>query len=96
MRNSISKPALAILAGLAAALAACSSEAPDEGALTETELGDVDVIEGTISDDMIEPDAVNAEATEEAEEAAEADDDESETSEGDGAQSDAGQEDAAE
>ncbi|WP_164118933.1 hypothetical protein [Sphingorhabdus sp. Alg239-R122] len=72
MRKTLSlNPVIA--AGLSLSLIACSSQVPDEeGVLTETELGDVDVLEGTISDDMIQPDALSEAATEEAEALAEA------------------------
>ena len=39
-------------------LAACSDDTPASDMTTDTELGNVDIQEGTISDDMIEPDTI--------------------------------------
>ena len=54
------------------ALSACTGGEEGDDALSETELGNVDVQEGTISDDMIQPDSASEAATEAAEADAEA------------------------
>lgn len=46
------KPLLGALI-LSLALAACGDNAEGEGEATESELGDIDVLEGSVSDDMI-------------------------------------------
>ncbi|VWX57422.1 hypothetical protein [Sphingorhabdus sp. 109] len=47
------------VAAFALAISACSgSEAPDSGETTETRMDDVDVIDGTISDEMVDVDTI--------------------------------------
>ncbi|MEM1132229.1 MAG: hypothetical protein AAGH53_04775 [Pseudomonadota bacterium] len=50
---TIHKPALFTALFLPLALAACGGNAKGEGEATESELGDIDVLEGSVSDDMI-------------------------------------------
>ena len=52
------------------ALAACSGgeEAPEADNVTETQMNDVDVIDGTISDDMIDIDSQKEEVPEDGDE----------------------------
>lgn len=47
-------------------LSACSSDEEADDVLSETELGNVDVIEGTINDDMVQPDTIDVAAEEQA------------------------------
>ncbi|MEO9600956.1 hypothetical protein [Parasphingorhabdus sp.] len=57
-------PKMAAAAVLALSISACSdNEAPDAGDVTETQMDEVDVIDGTISDDMVDVDAMNDAAT---------------------------------
>lgn len=44
--------ALAACLALTIGVAACSNEPSDDDALTETQMGDVDTVEGTISDSL--------------------------------------------
>lgn len=54
-------PGLAAAAAVALTISACSgNEAPDANEVTETQMDDVDVIDGTISDDMIDVDTIRA------------------------------------
>ncbi|MEH6757795.1 MAG: hypothetical protein V7676_09800 [Parasphingorhabdus sp.] len=57
MTQLIKSSALAIFAF---SMTACSSDpaAPEENVVTETRMDEVDVIDGTISDDMVDVDAV--------------------------------------
>lgn len=66
--TKLSKIAAAALITLS--IAACSgNEAPDADSVTETQMDDVDVIDGTISDDMVDVDTIQkADATGEEEE----------------------------
>ena len=50
---------IALIPALALGVTACSddADAPEAGAVTETQMDDVDVIDGTISDDMVDVDA---------------------------------------
>lgn len=50
IRRSLSS--LLVIAGLTLGLSACSGKQSDEDALTETEMGDVDTVEGTINDSL--------------------------------------------
>ena len=78
-------------AAVALTISACSgNDAPDGGETTETRMDDIDVIDGTISDDMVdvdttkEIDATGAEdetKSEEEKESASADDKEKESAE---------------
>lgn len=53
---------LAVAAAVALTITACSgNEAPDENEVTETQMDDVDVIDGTISDEMVDVDTIKAE-----------------------------------
>jgi len=67
MRNINEKSRNLFIASLALAVSACSGGEAEDDALTETELGNIDVQEGTISDDMIQTDTSSAAATEAAE-----------------------------
>ncbi|ATW04661.1 hypothetical protein C8024_04445 [Sphingopyxis sp. BSNA05] len=50
---------IAAVAVAALAVSACSgNDAPDSGEVTETRMDDVDVIDGTISDDMVDVDTI--------------------------------------
>jgi hypothetical protein len=50
---------IATAAALALTISACSgNDAPDSGKVTETRMDDVDVIDGTISDDMVDVDTI--------------------------------------
>ncbi|MGB5484404.1 hypothetical protein [Parasphingorhabdus sp.] len=52
---------LAGAAALALTISACSgNDAPDANDVTETQMDDVDVIDGTISDDMVDVDTIKA------------------------------------
>lgn len=52
-------PSIAAAALMALTVAACSgSEAPDADEVTETQMDDVDVIDGTISDEMVDVDRI--------------------------------------
>ena len=54
-------PKLAAAAALGLAISACSgNDAPESEAVTETQMDDVDVIDGTISDDMVDVDTIKA------------------------------------
>lgn len=71
---------LAALSLLALAVTACSddSAAPEADAVTETKMDEVDVIDGTISDDMVDVDTQKSdsqteEATEDGDESADGD-----------------------
>ncbi|WOE75132.1 hypothetical protein [Alterisphingorhabdus coralli] len=50
---TIYKPALLTALLLPLALTACGGNTEGEGEATESELGDIDVLEGSVSDDMI-------------------------------------------
>ena len=55
-------PKIAVLAAVALSFSACSgNEAPDADDVTETQMDDVDVIDGTISDEMVDVDTMQAE-----------------------------------
>ncbi|MEH6791929.1 hypothetical protein [Parasphingorhabdus sp.] len=64
---------IAAAALIASSVAGCSgNEAPDSEDVTETRMDDVDVIDGTISDDMVDVDTIqqtDPTGTEEAEKA---------------------------
>jgi hypothetical protein len=46
-------------AAVALTVSACSgNDTPDSGQVTETQMDDVDVIDGTISDDMVDVDTI--------------------------------------
>jgi len=50
---------IAAAAAVALTISACSgNDAPDAGDVTETRMDDVDVIDGTISDDMVDVDTI--------------------------------------
>ncbi|MEH6827162.1 hypothetical protein [Parasphingorhabdus sp.] len=50
---------IAAAAAVALTITACSgNDAPDAGDVTETRMDDVDVIDGTISDDMVDVDTI--------------------------------------
>ena len=52
-------PRLAAAAAVALTISACSgNEAPDADAVTETQMDDIDVIDGTISDEMVDVDTM--------------------------------------
>ena len=52
-------PKMAAAALLGLSIAACSgNDAPDADNVTETQMDDVDVIDGTISDDMVDVDTI--------------------------------------
>jgi hypothetical protein len=52
-------PSIAAAALMGLTIAACSgSEAPDADEVTETQMDDVDVIDGTISDEMVDVDTI--------------------------------------
>lgn len=54
-------PRLAAAAAVALSISACSgNEAPEADAVTETQMDDVDVIDGTISDEMVDVDTIKA------------------------------------
>ena len=54
-------PGLAAAAVLALTISACSGNgAPDADDVTETQMDDVDVIDGTISDDMVDVDTIKS------------------------------------
>lgn len=68
---------IALVSVLALAMTACAgdADAPESDAITETRMDDVDVIDGTISDDMVDVDAqTSADKMAEGEEAEEATD----------------------
>ncbi len=49
----------AAAAAVALTISACSgNDAPDSGDVTETQMDDVDVIDGTISDEMVDVDTI--------------------------------------
>ena len=51
----------ATAAAVALTISACSgNEAPDAGEVTETQMDDVDVIDGTISDEMVDVDTIKS------------------------------------
>ncbi len=53
---------LAATAAVALTISACSgNEAPEADEVTETQMDDVDVIDGTISDEMVDVDTMKAE-----------------------------------
>ncbi len=76
-------------AALALAVTACSgNDAPDADNVTETQMDDVDVIDGTISDEMVDVDTIKetdatgdekGEASDQAESSAEENDADAET-----------------
>ena len=68
---------ISALAAFALLTSACSGEgAPDADDVTETQMDDVEVIDGTISDDMVDVDAqANADGTGETESSSDARDD---------------------
>jgi len=50
---------IAAAAAVALTISACSgNDAPDSGDVTETQMDDVDVIDGTISDEMVDVDTI--------------------------------------
>lgn len=50
---------IAAATAVALTISACSgNDAPDSGDVTETRMDDVDVIDGTISDDMVDVDTI--------------------------------------
>tara|TARA_R110000824_G_scaffold11585_3_gene50668 strand:+ start:36444 stop:36716 length:273 start_codon:yes stop_codon:yes gene_type:complete len=50
---------IAAVAAVALTISACSgNDAPDSGEITETQMDDVDVIDGTISDEMVDVDTI--------------------------------------
>tara|TARA_R110001606_G_scaffold130454_4_gene265892 strand:- start:6343 stop:6615 length:273 start_codon:yes stop_codon:yes gene_type:complete len=50
---------IATAAAVALTISACSgNDAPDSGEVTETQMDDVDVIDGTISDEMVDVDTI--------------------------------------
>tara|TARA_R110000765_G_scaffold354310_1_gene444414 strand:+ start:177 stop:443 length:267 start_codon:yes stop_codon:yes gene_type:complete len=52
---------LAAATAVVLTISACSgNEAPDAGEVTETQMDDVDVIDGTISDEMVDVDTMQA------------------------------------
>ena len=54
-------PRLAAAAAVALTISACSgNETPDANNVTETQMDDVDVIDGTISDDMVDVDTIKS------------------------------------
>lgn len=61
---------IAAAALISLTISACSdNDGPDSGEVTETQMDDVDVIDGTISDDMVDVDTIQkADATGEEEE----------------------------
>lgn len=55
-------PKLAATAAVVLGITACSgNEAPDADDVTETQMDEVDVIDGTISDEMVDVDTMQAE-----------------------------------
>lgn len=52
-RHRASKSSLFAAIALSLSLAACDDKAEGEGEATESELGDIDVLEGSVSDEMI-------------------------------------------
>ncbi|WP_417622283.1 hypothetical protein [Parasphingorhabdus sp.] len=57
----IKSSVIAAAATITLSLSACSgNEAPGAGDVTETQMDDVDVIDGTISDDMVDVDTIKA------------------------------------
>ena len=80
---------IAAARAFALTISACSgNDAPDAGAVTETQMDDVDVIDGTISDEMVDVDTIKeVDATgEETEEAAEEKDESAPTENSDSAE----------
>tara|TARA_R100001244_G_scaffold44182_1_gene39735 strand:+ start:57585 stop:57890 length:306 start_codon:yes stop_codon:yes gene_type:complete len=72
--NRFSKIAAAALVALT--ISACSgNDAPDSDNVTETRMDDVDVIDGTISDDMVDVDTIQKVDPTGEEDTAKADDD---------------------
>lgn len=69
---------ISALAVLALVTSACSEDgAPDAGEVTETQMDDVEVIDGTITDDMVDVDAQpNTDVTGETETSSDSTDDE--------------------
>lgn len=66
---------IAAAALISLTISACSdNDGPDSGDVTETRMDDVDVIDGTISDDMVDVDTIQKADPTGEEEAADADD----------------------